>query len=329
METGALLPDSTPPAPVWVLRDDRAGHNAQSLGLAHSLGMAYSIKPIEYVGRAKLPNALLGSSLAGLRSHCRKQLAPPWPKLVIAAGRRTIPVVRYIKKHSPDTLLVQLMWPGTIEPFDLIVAPEHDHPPHDPRVMKTLGALHAVTRNALKHQGAELAKQFEHLPRPHLAVLVGGKSKHGPFSLQDLSTLLDMSELVVGGGSLLITTSRRSPSLAEWVCGERLTCPHFVHGWDSGKPNPYPGLLAVADAVVVTGDSISMCTEACFSGKPVFIFNPAQLKSTKHREFQDNLIRRGYAEMLTPDSDLGWKPTAALDEMTRVADAVRKRLKSR
>ena len=37
------------------------------------------------------------------------------------------------------------------------------------------------------------------------------------------------------------------------------------------QPNPYPGILAMADAVIVTSDSINMVSEAASTGKPVLI----------------------------------------------------------
>ena len=38
-----------------------------------------------------------------------------------------------------------------------------------------------------------------------------------------------------------------------------------------GQPNPYPSILAIADAVIVTSDSVNMASEAASTGKPVLI----------------------------------------------------------
>jgi mitochondrial fission protein ELM1 len=54
------------------------------------------------------------------------------------------------------------------------------------------------------------------------------------------------------------------------LCGPRAV-PLFF--WESGEVNPYLGLLALADAIVVTSDSVSMVSEACATGRPVHVFN--------------------------------------------------------
>ena len=35
--------------------------------------------------------------------------------------------------------------------------------------------------------------------------------------------------------------------------------------------NPYPGILGIADAVIVTSDSVNMASEAALTGKPVLV----------------------------------------------------------
>ena len=113
---------------IWVLADDRAGHANQALGVADSLGLPYEVKSLEYWGLAKLPNILLGATFVHLSGDA---LAPPWPDLVIAAGRRTVPVARAIKRAADARcFLVQCMWPGAgAGAIDLIALPAHD-PPH-------------------------------------------------------------------------------------------------------------------------------------------------------------------------------------------------------
>lgn len=314
---------------IWVLRDDRAGHNAQSHGLAHRFGVPYSIKPIAYNRFAKLPNLLIGGSLMGLTQQSKEQITPPWPKLVIAAGRRIVPVAQYIKKQSPDTILLQLMWPGHVDPFDLIIVPKHDNPPEDPRIITTIGALHSVTDSVLEMEAEKLVDVCAKLPRPIVLVLIGGNSKHGKFEREDIHRLLDLSELLAGSGSLFISTSRRSPSFVAEICKERVTCPYHLYKWGTKEANPYPGMLRLASAIVVTGDSISMSSEACYSGKPVFLFNPRALESTKHREFQNILLSEEYAKVLTPDASLEWKPKQRLDEISRIVNLIKRRAKSR
>src|SRR5690606_18429015 len=129
---------------IWVLADDRAGNVAQAIGVAEAMRRPYTVKDIRYTSLARLPNALQGASLVGLTPGTRAAFAPPWPDLVIAAGRRTAPAARWIKRQNPRTFLAQIMNPGRAgaADFDLIAVPEHDCqiPGGDaPNVVRTVG----------------------------------------------------------------------------------------------------------------------------------------------------------------------------------------------
>jgi hypothetical protein len=76
------------------------------------------------------------------------------------------------------------------------------------------------------------------------------------------------------GGSILWTTSARTPTLAPALLTSLITVPTFGYTWPSRDDNPYDAYLALADAFVVTGESISMLTEAASTTKPVHIFAP-------------------------------------------------------
>ena len=47
--------------------------------------------------------------------------------------------------------------------------------------------------------------------------------------------------------------------------------PHGAWLWDGSGDNPYFGLLALADAIVVTADSVSMISEAVATAAPVLV----------------------------------------------------------
>lgn len=261
---------------VWMLADDRPGNVNQALGLAEALGEPFAVKTVGYSQLARLPNWMLPANLAGLTPATRETLTPPWPDLIIGAGRRTARVGRWVKKRHPSVTLVQLMWPGGSDGFDLIAVPEHDRVPDDPVLMRTLGPPHRLTPERLKRSAAEIETRLAELPRPYITCLVGGTSKHVTFTPDDARALIDGAGRLVRerGGSLLVTTSRRTgAACADAIAGE-LTGPHWLHRWQPDGDNPYLGMLASADAVVVSADSASMCTEACAAGRPVFLHVP-------------------------------------------------------
>lgn len=311
-------------AAMWALTDDRAGHNAHTLGLADALGLEYTPIKLRFNVLSHVPAALQPSGFSSLTEESRAALHAPWPSLVIASGKRMIPVMRAIKQHSAKTKLVQCLWPRQIDPFDVVVAPWHDAAiPDHPRIVRYHGALHQLKLGMLKHAALSFHALFEPLPRPHIGVLIGGHSKHAKASLANLHHLLDTAELLAGGGSLFLTTSRRTPASFVNAIRERLTCPFHLHAWGSDDPNPYHAMLARCDALIVSGDSVSMIAEACASGKPVLIDTQFASMRTKHRRAAEHLIAAGHAAQLRADISLESLAQTPLNEMPRVAKDVK------
>ncbi|XP_054799726.1 mitochondrial fission protein ELM1-like isoform X2 [Prosopis cineraria] len=58
------------------------------------------------------------------------------------------------------------------------------------------------------------------------------------------------------------------------------------------------GHLAWADAFVITADSVSMLSEACSTGKPVYVIG-AELCTWKFADFQKRLLERGVVRPFT------------------------------
>ncbi len=313
---------------IWGLIDDRTGHTGQVLGVIQRLGVPYAMKRLEYNLFAKLPSNLMGASLLAIDKGHSASLAPPYPPLVIAAGRRTLPVLRYIKKQSPSTRTIYLMRPESMSGIDLAVVPEHDGVAPAANVITSLGPLHAVTPDTLNAARREWEPKFATLPRPYITLCMGGDTKRGRYNAAEWREVIGRAILLAGHGSLLITTSRRTPKEAMDMCAPMLQLPHVLHRWDTGKDNPYLGMIACADGVVVTGDSLSMCAEACVSGKPVFIYASPDVASPKHQLLHRTLYARGLAHPLNNAARLDWRPASSLDDVGIVAAEIRKRFAS-
>ncbi len=310
---------------VWGLVDDRTGHTGQVLGVITRLGIAYTLKRLDYNGWAALPSRLLGASLCGVDAATKNRLEPPYPSLIIAAGRRTLPALRFIKQQSPTTRTVYLMRPEINRDIDLAVVPEHDQVAAAANIITSLAPLHAVTPETLAAARREWESQFAHLPRPFITLCMGGDTKRGRYHATQWREIVQRSVLLAGQGSLLITTSRRTPKEAIALCEPLLQLPHVLHRWDTDKDNPYLGMLACADGVVVTGDSLSMCAEACVTGKPVFIYAASNVAPAKHVQLHQTLYDRGLARPLNAAARLDWQPAAALDDVGDVVAQIRTR----
>lgn len=315
---------------VWVLADDRAGNVSQAVGVAEALGWPFIIKDIRPNSLARVPNALLGASLWGIDASSRAALVPPWPDVVIGAGRRTAPVARWIKRRSGGrTLLAQIMFPGRIgaAEFDLIAVPAHDRLRSPPaNVVRILGAPHRVTAERLRQEALRWQDRFTALPRPRVALIVGGATGRRPFSPELARDLGEKTAALAAqvSGSVLISTSRRTGREAEAALLAAIPEPRFVYRWGDGGENPYFAYLGLADVVVVTGDSMSMCSEACATPGPVYIFAPPGWASPKHERLHAELYAQGMARPLG-EAFSSWSH-APLNPATTIADALRGKL---
>lgn len=316
---------------VWVLADDRPGNRGQALGVAEALGMPFAVKEIRYGPLGGLPNVLLGASFAGLSGDSRSELAPLWPDIVIGAGRRIAPVARAIKRLSGgQTFAVQIMDPGRFarRDFDLIAVPHHDQAAPGPNVFFITGAPHRVTPDTLARAAEAWRGRLAHLPNPRIAVLIGGSAKGRALAgaaMEDLASRIEAFARRTGG-SLLITSSRRTDPASLDALLARVSVPHYVHRWGDAGENPYLGFLALADAVVVTGDSISMCSEACASGAPVYIFARDEFVTEKYARLHRELYDLGFARPLSDQATAGRKDGPRLNAADAIAAEIGKRL---
>jgi mitochondrial fission protein ELM1 len=162
--------------------------------------------------------------------------------------------------------------------FDLAVAPAYARLYPDPRRVETAAPLTRVCPSALESAAVEWKGVLEGAPAPRIALLVGGNDPAHELTPELARRMgreaAQLAESV--GGSLFVTTSRRTPRAAADALEEALggSAAHF-HRWARGQDplrNPYMGYLALADALIVTGESASMLAEACATGKPVYIY---------------------------------------------------------
>lgn len=207
------------------------GSVGQAKGIIQALDKErYEIveKKIDYNRLANLPNFLLGKSLLGVTAATRKELRAPWPDLAVSISRRTVPAARFIKKASGGmTKLIQLMHPGKsgLKDFSLAAVPEHDRGKTSaPNIFYITGCPHRVTPEALAEAAGKWSETFASLPRPLTAVIVGGAIKNKPFTTENARRLGETIRKIKEqtGGSILITTSRRTGAEAENIIKKKL-----------------------------------------------------------------------------------------------------------
>ena len=276
----------------WALTEGFAGMESQCVGLAEALGLPCAIKRVR---RPRMPLKYLPPSLwpNPLSRTLENVLAPPWPDVLISSGRGSVAAALAVRRASAGkTFTVHIQTPYVDSSrFDLVVIPQHDSLRGD-NVLVTRTALHGVTKERLAEAAQRFNACLSYLPRPLIAVLVGGSNKHqncSPETMHQMADQLIAAARECGGGP--VTTSRRTEEENERVLRERLRAvPLFF--WDGVQENPYLGLLALADAIVVTSDSVSMVSEACATGKPVHVFNMGG-GHRKLRQFHKTLMDDG------------------------------------
>lgn len=306
----------------WVLTDGHAGNLRQAEALVGALGLGSAhipallpTAPWRWLAPRRLPGAGHGFG-AGFSAASNRP-----PRLAIGCGRQGALATRLLRERGARA--VQILDPR-IDPrhWDLVIAPDHDRLVGD-NVIPMLGSLNPVDDAWL----AEAARHFPSLlalPRPRIALLVGGPTRHAPWRMEALQALLQAlcQRAQAEGGSVLATISRRTPAAALAILRTQLRdLPCLL--WDGSGANPYPGMLACADRLACSPDSVNLLSEACATGAPVQVFD-ADLAQAKMAVFLRTLRERGHIHD-GPDPPAGPR-TVPLRETGRVAAEVRRRL---
>jgi mitochondrial fission protein ELM1 len=260
----------------WVLTDGKAGDELQALSVTGALGVEPEIRriapkppfswfmpwgPIDPRERPGSPNS---------------PLAPPFPDLLVASGRRAVAYLRFVKKATGGrTYTVFLKDPRTgPKAADFIWSPEYDRL-RGPNVLNTLTPPHRVSAKRIEAARASPDPRLAHLPHPRVAVLAGGDSRHHRFSDDDITRFIrHLTSVAETGAGLMVTASRRTPHALRAAL-TALTAQHGGFFWDGTGENPYVDLLALSDFVVATADSFNMIGEAAVTGGPILVFEPS------------------------------------------------------
>ncbi|MEB3702272.1 Mitochondrial fission ELM1 family protein [Candidatus Bealeia paramacronuclearis] len=314
------------PRTCWTLSDGHPGMMSQVIGLSESLGL----ETIHKVVNRRWPYSWMptlwpfGTPTKQLDKKS-DSLAPPWPDVVISCGRRSVALALSIKKQNKGkTYLIHIQDP-LISPrhLDLVAAPEHDKV-IAPNVIKTFGALHKVSPQKLETARSEFKDYFSHYENPFYTVLLGGATNRYAMPQEAMEDLISSFDQILRDypGSLLITPSFRTPY-------RDLLKTHFANHprvflAEPETFNPYFGMLALANAVLVTDDSVNMMTEACATGKPVYILPLRGHENTKPIRFASELIRRGYAKYF--DGIIDFWEYRPFNETARVGNLIKSQL---
>lgn len=303
----------------WVVSEGMAGTENQCLGVCEALGIEPEIKRIKLNAPwSFIPPALPLETAASFSP----KLSAPWPDVVIASGRKAIAAARYIKKRSNGNTFTIYLQDPRVPPnhFDLVAVPFHDKTRGD-NVLITEGAPNRISQKKLDDAKKQFAPLFEKLKKPRVAVLIGGNSKAYKMTTSVTKNLCQ--QLNALDASLMITTSRRTGEENQKIIKEQCdNNNNFI--WDSNGTNPYLGMLAWADYILVTADSTSMISDAATTGKPTYII-PLEGGSKKFTFFHNHLCNLGITRFFNGALD-DWQ-YEPLQDSQNIADAIKQALK--
>ena len=291
----AAPPSALPPGTTaWVLASGKVGHEVHCIGIARELGLEPLLKQVA-------PRALFGAlspfGPIDPRDSAKRPgslLAPPFPDIVFAAGRVTVPYLRHLRRASGGrTFTVFLQDPRTgAGTADMLWVPEHDKLRGE-NVVVTLTSPHPLRPHVLEAARRNPDPRLAALPHPRVAMVLGGPSAHHRFEDKDMAALVRIaSDLAASGCGVMVTPSRRTPASLTKALAQALEGhPAFV--WDGTGDNPYAAIIALADSIVVTGDSVNMVGEALVAGVPVQVYEPSG-GHPKIAGFIEKLVQAGH-----------------------------------
>lgn len=310
---------------ILVLSDGKLGHLKQSLAVLDLIkGLPFQIK--SNIIEVKFKNTwrriifqvcsfFFSKQCQGclccfsilLGSEQASKLLSNYYDAVISCGSG-LPMVNRLIAFENMAKSIVIMKPGmfSLKRFDLAIIPEHDNVPKFDNVVLIKGALsRKIDNNSeyIKSIIKEYRLDAPSLSKPTIGVLLGGESKYLSLDIGIVKNIINSLDEVVSklGGSILISTSRRTAANIEEFLKESLSKREryrmLIIANEYNPQGSLDAILHLSDILVVTGDSISMISEAVNSNKHTIILklrrkNPNFI--SKHEKFTEGLEKDGY-----------------------------------
>jgi mitochondrial fission protein ELM1 len=265
------------PPRTWVLLGDKRGDNGQVETIVEALGWPVARKHLEMLPQYVLGKPRYRPSVGHLDRARSDPLEPPWPELIITAGRRPSMAALWVRRQSGNRTRVVLVGKpsGHMPDFALIIASAENQMPPLPNFLPTTLPLMRIDAEAVAADARAWRARLAPLARPLVAILVGGETN--PFVMNRgvawelVATARRVTEEL--GGTAYVTTSRRTTPEVVALLREELPAAARFYQWSAdSEENPYRALLGSADGFIVTADSVSMMVEVIRLRRPLAIF---------------------------------------------------------
>ncbi|MFL2825397.1 MAG: mitochondrial fission ELM1 family protein [Alphaproteobacteria bacterium] len=301
----------------WILSSGLIGCENQCLGVIERLGIETEIKKIK-------PSMAVSLFAPYGTPFLNPQVREPWPDLVIAAGRKTIPYLKYIRKASKKECKTIYLQDPRIDSkeFDIVWAPEHDSI-EGSNVIKTITSPNRVTNELLNYHHDEWLDKLSKLKGPFIGFLIGGKSKAYNFNDAECEKIIQALNFVISNGyTPLITLSRRSPKkLSNRIKNLLINEKNLFY--DGQGDNPYFAILKASEIIITTPDSANMISEAINVPKPVYYID-IKSNSKRFNKFINTLVNSGHIRPF--ENNIDYFQNKKLDPTKEIVDYIYKNL---
>lgn len=262
-----------------------------------------------------------------LTPECAERIEQVNPDIVISAGARLVPLNLCLGREnlSKSVVVMKPSFPFNLFRYDLAFVPLHDRGLLPRGTVRIQGALSPAGPETLESSKRKLMGSIQNPEKVRWSLFLGGETRGFKLLLPEVENLIQEMERAgeAYGGDYLVTTSRRTPEKicrflqdhlpptatasppptataglfaapeAEGGGGSLKTpsrCQLCVIASRDRRPEVVPGMMALADFLIVTEDSLSMISEAVSSGKAVVVvkMNSNGLPR-KHTRFQESL----------------------------------------
>ena len=301
----------------WILSSGLIGCENQCLGVIERLGIETEIKKIK-------PSMAVSLFAPYGTPFLNPQVREPWPDLVIAAGRKTIPYLKYIRKASKKECKTIYLQDPRIDSkeFDIVWAPEHDSIEGN-NVIKTITSPNRVTNELLNYHHDDWLDKLSKLKGPFIGFLIGGKSKAYNFNDDECEKIIQALNFVISNGyTPLITLSRRSPKkLSNRIKNLLINEKNLFY--DGQGDNPYFAILKASEIIITTPDSANMISEAINVPKPVYYID-IKSNSKRFNKFINTLVNSGHIRPF--ENNIDYFQNKKLDPTKEIVDYIYKNL---
>jgi mitochondrial fission protein ELM1 len=330
-----------------VLNDGRSGHLNQSLAVARQIQTARTtqgykmedtrivVRDVRYSSGLKRAALTISGAFSSWRCHgcmacmryCLERescegLMKTYCDFVVSCGSGLAPVNAFMARENNAKNIV-VMSPGIVGlgKFNLAVIPRHDRPRPAKNVVATELAPNLIDEGTLKLKAETFAAALGlKRERRRIGLLVGGDTPEFTLSVELMNRVADgiISAAETLEAELLVTTSRRTPKAVETLMKDRLKgnprCKLLVIANEDNPEGAVAGILGLSDVVVVSGESISMVSEAVSSSRPVIVFglDRRKARASKHEAAMRRLEAAG--RLIISD------PAGMKDEILRSTD---------